>query len=273
MWGPVTATLDWCEANYQFSQYIAEVANTFSNLFSIAVAVYGARRAIKQSLPARYVAGFTGFALVGIGSFAFHATLLYEAQLADELPMIYLASYISFVLLETEPGYGLKSTYSRVLLAMSLLFDGLFTLSYYLYRNPVYHQVVFASLMLATGLRAHYLRTWSEASRRLPDRHKDAFLELFIGGAGLFLLGFLIWNLDNIFCDTLTRWKNIIGWPLAFLLEGHSWWHVLTGSGSYFLLQGVAYRTLCIKDDRHNYQTSRWLGLPLIYRTEKAKAT
>lgn len=86
-WGPVTATLDWCEvsprfavypgshplplscahtlplppwqANYQFSRYIAESANTFSNLFTIALAAFGGFQSLSQGLPSRYLAGWT----------------------------------------------------------------------------------------------------------------------------------------------------------------------------------------------------------------------
>jgi hypothetical protein len=77
-WGPVTATLDWCEvrrsfpsssksylslfhgrqANYQFSHYVAEISNTFSNLFFVCISLYGASLSVKQSLPARYLVGF-----------------------------------------------------------------------------------------------------------------------------------------------------------------------------------------------------------------------
>ena len=45
-------------------------------------------------------------------------------------------------------------------------------------------------------------------------------------GAGMFALGFFVWNMDNIFCDTLTRWKVFIGWPWAFLLEGIFAYHL-----------------------------------------------
>jgi dihydroceramidase len=46
-------------------------------------------------------------AVVGIGSFAFHASLLYEAQLADELPMVLAASYSLFILSDAREGFEL----------------------------------------------------------------------------------------------------------------------------------------------------------------------
>jgi len=78
-WGPVTATLDWCEvrpslqlyyasgirhsfvrfqANYQFSHYVAEISNTFSNIFFVCISLYGARLSSRESLPTRYLVGF-----------------------------------------------------------------------------------------------------------------------------------------------------------------------------------------------------------------------
>ncbi|KAG6889983.1 hypothetical protein C0995_012943 [Termitomyces sp. Mi166 len=237
-YGPVTATLDWCEAshsgspqgvapdihllqaNYQFSYYIAEMANSFSNLFTITLAIYGALAASSQFLPTRYVAGYTGIALVGIGSFAFHATLLFEAQLADELPMIYVGSMSLWFLFDDHPGYGVKSSRSRALIALLVVFDVLFTWSYIVYRNPVYHQVVFASIVFTTTARVTYLLKWSDRTSDIPDRIKSTIGKLFSSGAAMFAFGFLIWNLDNIFCDALTRWKLAVGWPRAFLLEG-----------------------------------------------------
>ena len=46
-----------------------------------------------------------GVAVVGIGSFIFHASLLYEAQLADELPMVLVASYSLFILSDLRKGF------------------------------------------------------------------------------------------------------------------------------------------------------------------------
>lgn len=41
-------------------------------------------------------------------------------------------------------------------------------------------------------------------------------------GSAIFVTGFLIWNLDNIFCSSLRETRFKIGWPVAFLLEGHA---------------------------------------------------
>ncbi|KAH9829475.1 alkaline phytoceramidase [Rhodofomes roseus] len=270
-WGPVTATLDWCEANYQFSNYIAEAANTFSNLFTVSLALLGAYQAYAQSLPPRFFVGQVGFALVGVGSFIFHATLLYEAQLADELPMIYVASYCFAVLFDTTRGFTPRDPLVVPLAVGVMTFNVLFTWSYYINRNPVYHQVVFAGLLAITGLRTVYLLRNPEIAKRVPPPVKAAITRLFGGGAATFAFGFFIWNLDNIFCDTITRWKHALGWPAAFVLEGHSWWHILTATGTYLMLVGNTCKTLCIKDDHRNFSIYSKLGVPYLQRVAGAK--
>lgn len=47
----------------------------------------------------------------------------------------------------------------------------------------------------------------------------------------MFLAGFFIWNVDNIFCRHLTTTKQLILLPWSVVLEGHGWWHILTGLG------------------------------------------
>ncbi|KAI0640039.1 alkaline phytoceramidase [Trametes polyzona] len=270
-WGPVTATLDWCEANYQFSRYIAEAANTFSNLFTVALAAYGAWQSVSEGLPLRYLAGWTGFALVGIGSFIFHATLRFEAQLMDELPMIYVASYCCAMLFDTARGFGLRNSNAPQLAAIFVAFNVLFTWSYYLSRDPVYHQVVFAGIMFTTLFRTLHLLHDDDIAKRLPAGPRAAVTRLFLSGAATFAFGFLVWNLDNIFCSTVTRWKASVGWPTAFVLEGHSWWHILTATGTYLMLVGNSCETLCIKDDHANFAITKFAGIPRLTRVQKAK--
>lgn len=272
IWGPVTATLDWCEANYQFSRYIAEITNTLSNLVPISLAFFGAKKVLDHDLPCKNWAllGQLGFALVGIGSFAFHATLQYTAQLADELPMIYVAAFSCFSLFDTEPGYDFSNPYTRNLLKVLIAFDILFTWTYYLWRNPIYHQVVFAALMLTTGSRVTYLTRISPVhSARVPEKTRESIFQLFWLGGGLFILGFAIWNVDNVFCGPITYAKYMVGWPTAFLLEGHSWWHILTGVGTYLMIQGVTYLGLCVKGDHSCYTIDKTSGIPYVARVER----
>ncbi|KAJ7109897.1 ceramidase [Mycena epipterygia] len=239
--GNTTATIDWCEANYQFSYYVAEMANTFSNLITIAFAAYGCFLSITQYLPYRFIMGYIGIFLVGLGSFWFHATLLFQAQLADELPMIYVTSTTLWLLFDHESGFTFKSTRTRLLTAVTAVFNVLFTWTYYINRNPVYHQVVFGILLFSIAFRIRYLLTRSDVGKRIPADKRYDIAKLFGVGVAQFVFAFILWNLDNIFCDQVTSWKVSLGWPLAFLLEGHSWWHVFTASGTYFKFIGIQY--------------------------------
>ncbi|KJA28533.1 hypothetical protein HYPSUDRAFT_177683 [Hypholoma sublateritium FD-334 SS-4] len=288
IYGPVTATLDWCEINHQFSPYIAEIANSFSNLFTIGISLCGLREANvpNKELPTRYGIGYLGVALVGLGSFFFHATLLFEAQLADELPMIYVGSMSLFLLFDNKPGFGINNSRSQLLLVLLALFDVLFTWSYMIYRNPVYHQLVFGILVITTVIRVMYILKYTDAAERIPPKKKADIANFFTTGAIMFAVGFGVWNLDNIFCGHLTNWKLSLGWPWAFLLEGHSWWHVLTGLGTYYMYIGIQCEsiwlissfmqsyvlylrtseviTLCTKDDPKNYEVQTKWGMPHV---------
>lgn len=268
-WGNVTSTLDWCEANYQFSYHVAEVVNAYSNLLFIGLAMLGMYHIQSQSLPTRYLIAYIGFAIVGIGSFFFHSTLWIEAQLADELPMIYLVGHTLFLLLDKEHGFNLSLKSVRILSIETLLALG-FTWSYCnIIRSPVYHQIVFTALIMANTIQA--TKRYSEMKGKLPPHFKDFIIRNILTGGFLFLFGFLIWNLDNNFCGPLTSWKVAIGWPAAFLLEGHGWWHLLSGLGTYLMFVGLHLITLCVKDDHRGYTTASLFGLPYIKRAASFK--
>jgi hypothetical protein len=163
-WGPVTATLDWCEVRIELyasnvspsrlsgqlpvlslcGRNVQHVLQSFLRVYlsirckfvieaivtcSLSHRICCSSSAATTPLHRADLLRLQGCALVGLGSIFFHATLLYEAQLADELPMIYAASFLLAVLLESEPGFGFKSTYSKFLVAATILFDIVFTAS------------------------------------------------------------------------------------------------------------------------------------------------
>lgn len=74
--------------------------------------------------------------------------------------------------------------------------------------------------MFTNVFRTSYILRFSEAAKTIPDQCRTTIAWLFGTGAVTFAFGFLIWNLDNIFCSKVTQWKHQVGWPAAFLLEG-----------------------------------------------------
>jgi hypothetical protein len=60
-------------ANNTYMKYIVHIHNS---------------QALNRAMPWRVVLSHFGLFTVGLGSAAFHGTLLYEAQLMDELPMV-----------------------------------------------------------------------------------------------------------------------------------------------------------------------------------------
>jgi len=73
--------------------------------------------------------------------------------------------------------------------------------------------------MASGALRTLYL-VHSDISKDVPPVVKKRMGQIFQTGLLTFLIGFAIWNVDNLYCSTLTEWKKAVGWPTAFLLEG-----------------------------------------------------
>uniref|UniRef100_A0A6C0H6K7 Uncharacterized protein n=1 Tax=viral metagenome TaxID=1070528 RepID=A0A6C0H6K7_9ZZZZ len=90
------STVDWCEANYTVTKYVAEFWNSCTGLAIVASAIYWRY----SSFTSNVFSGAFGHCfkhifwyllLVGVGTMLFHGTLLYKYQLLDELPMLLIA--------------------------------------------------------------------------------------------------------------------------------------------------------------------------------------
>uniref|UniRef100_A0A7S2XYD0 Alkaline ceramidase n=1 Tax=Fibrocapsa japonica TaxID=94617 RepID=A0A7S2XYD0_9STRA len=88
-WGPVTATIDWCEENYVWTEYIAEFFNTISNSALVILGIYGIYQNFRQRHDNSLLAAWLSMIAVGVGSAAFHCTLRYVEQQCDETPMVW----------------------------------------------------------------------------------------------------------------------------------------------------------------------------------------
>ena len=164
-------------------------------------------------------------------------------QLVDELSMIYTTCLMIYACFSYS-----RSTAFRIILAIALVALSLFITLYYHYlQDPAFHQNVYALLTtivvlrtiftmehtLRPSLRRHKLQKVSpnlaekETQAQLDHRDKAILKDMWVlVGFGLimFLGGFGIWSLDNMYCSRLRSWRREIGLPWGLLLEGHGWW-------------------------------------------------
>lgn len=105
-------------------------------------------------------------------------------------------------------------------------------------------------------------------------RDKKIIIEMWqmVGfGLSVFLGGFAIWGLDQKFCSNLRSWRHAIGLPWGIFLEGHAWWHLMTGIGSYYYIVWTIWLRICLGEGQDSYKLN-WKHLwsiPTVVPIEK----
>ncbi|KKA30530.1 hypothetical protein TD95_003362, partial [Thielaviopsis punctulata] len=249
---------------------------TISNAIFVYLGIYGLRSCMRNGHSAMYACSFVGYMIVGLTSILFHMTMKckYPAilltfcidpfQLADELSMVYATSIMSFVTF----AYG-QDTGTRIVTFLVLLFFVVFVTAWYVvYKNPIFHQVAFGVLMAATVFRAAYATGWELRPALQARNPKDCerimkeLRNLVVYGVGVFVLGFAIWNLDNIHCENLRHARHIIQLPWGVVLEGHSWWHIFTGLAYCEIVWGIWLRR-CLQAEENEYEV-QWKYIMMV---------
>ncbi|KAJ5454319.1 uncharacterized protein N7458_005275 [Penicillium daleae] len=283
-WSPVTSTLNWCEEDYYATVYSAEIVNALTNLLFMWLGIKGIISCRRNGHDQIFTVAFLGYLVVGTD----------PMQLVDELSMIYttcLMAYASF-------SYS-RSTGIRVFLAISLLSLAVFITLYYHYlQDPVFHQIAYALLTTVVVLRSvHTMETtlrprWRHSREEdrlerqkkglpVPTKERQHFENerdrktiktmwfMVAYGLSMFIGGFFIWNLDNQFCSQIRVLRRKVGLPWGIFLEGHGWWHIMTGVGAYlYIIWGIWLRH-CLngrQDDFHLRWAHFW-HIPEIIRT------
>jgi dihydroceramidase len=169
--------------------------------------------------------------------------------LLDELPMIYASCQALYcILAEGKPTGGKRDK------AVCTTFPILVTVVYLAYPNPLFHQAAFAFLHIFMVYRTYFLlkrlppKRQSIKGGKVNTLRRDAD-RLLVEGLGLTAFAFAIWNMDNIFCDGITKWRKDERVPywLGVLSQGHAWWHILSALGINRSVTGVigVYRISC----------------------------
>jgi dihydroceramidase len=225
-WGVPTSTVDWCEANYAHSHYVAEWFNTTTSLAMGGVGLAGIllhRRVLER----RFLFAFGLLILVGLGSIAFHGTLEFGLQMLDELPMLYLVTLIVWILLENRPERRHGNWLPAVLIGYCASLTVLYSLSRGKVEFFLYHST-FGSLELFALVSSWWLQ------RQVDDR---AVKRAFRLGIAAYLFAIAIWFVDLKHCSFESVTLPSLGIPNPQL---HAWWHVLVSLGFYLLLLVIA---------------------------------
>ncbi|MEZ4265532.1 MAG: ceramidase [Myxococcota bacterium] len=223
-WGAVTSTVDWCEPNYVYSAYVAEWFNTLSCFPMLLIGFAG--WVLHSTLELRVRLAFVSIAIIGAGSIAFHGTLKASSQALDELPMLWSALIVLFILLEKGP----TRRYGAKLPALLFGLAALVTAGYALldgYARFALFITSFAGaeiLCFSLGLPIY---------RRIHDRR---FRLAFRVGVTLHVLALSGWMVDTHACEFVSHLPG--GLPNPQL---HAWWHVLISSGIYVLYVVLAF--------------------------------
>lgn len=224
-WGNRTATIDWCEKNYEVTYYIAEFWNTVTNLIMILLPLWGIREIFKQNLDRRFICSYLFLMVVGFGSWSFHMTLLYSMQLMDELPMVWGACYLFYSLYESHL-FGrvkndVKIQYAKI---TSIGFAIMFTVLYLIWPIPLFHNLVYGILISSS----YYLEV-----QLIADTKCKTCKNLCIASFLTCAFAFFLWNIDRHFCSRLTYLRESLPTSAMPLTQLHGWWHLLVGYGVY----------------------------------------
>lgn len=167
--------------------------------------------------------------------------------------------------------HGRSLRYSVVVGALLSSVAGGVSVYYHYLQDPTFHQNVFALLTAGVLFRSFYMM--ERYVRPADAASVNRMWKLVGSGVGVFLGGFVLWNLDNAFCGSLRSWRRSVGMPWGWLAEGHGWWHLLTGVGAYFQLQYGVWLRYCL-DGRQREFALAWpsiVGFPDVVKVEEAK--
>ncbi|CCG80603.1 Putative uncharacterized protein [Taphrina deformans PYCC 5710] len=235
-WGPVTASINWCEEDYVVTKYIAEFCNTTTNAVFVILAAIAIRNAIRYHYERRILLTSFGFMLVGVGKF----------QLLDELPMIYTTLIMFWGIFDQ----GLTRKSSIALGGVTVAMGVGITWYYLVNKNPVFHEVAYG-LITASVL----FKSWHLTATQVKDPVAKADMKYCtITGSVTFLTGFALWGVDRAVCSDLTRARHFMGIPWGFILELHGWWHLLTGTGVALFIIFLTHLRLHLTDRQDDFE-------------------
>jgi len=235
--------VDWCEVNYVWSYYIAEFFNTITSLPAAVLALNSMYLTYKYGYGKRFFVVNLMIVMVGLGSAAFHGTLLYTGQILDELPMVYASLSLLYATLEMEADKKPVYKYSASgLTAFAMVFTGV-----YLYLPDFFIFFVVAYILCILTLVYHVFKICQKPTAL---RHQKLFA---LGATASYIGGWLFfWIPEVLFCEKLQAFNF------------HAMWHATSTFGAFFFVIFAVYERERARGRRPQICYNTFAGVSLL---------
>ena len=244
-WGEITSSVDFCEANFEFSPYCAEPANAVSSLVLTILGLAGLLGAKRNEVhinagsrwhDCAFAAMYGTLAIIGLGSVALHTTLSSWGQALDEVPMLLLAIFILATLLELPASEGGLArprlpAYTVVACVVTVLVYTTFRAFYMAFL------ICYISCVVVIVLRMGSLAL-RPRKKEGKESIRVAFIRpFFLGGVLSYICcGSFAWFTDFLLCDAISRRLGLFLGTAVL----HPLWHVGAGVGTFLAIQVLA---------------------------------
>lgn len=221
-WGVPTAVHQFCEPKYASSAYFAEFYNSLSSLIYVMVAAYALTRPeIRQDAMVALSAVLVG--VIGLGSIAFHGTMLFEYELCDEVPMLL---FIAVALCNKIGAHPLLVGRVNALVFAAAVVAATAALTFIYIQFQVY-EVFVAGFTLLVILDTVLALTWTSKQEVTNFARNLSIACIVIGKSA--------WEVEVRACAAYGQ-----VWRL------HVFWHILSAASLYYgLLADMAARVDC----------------------------
>jgi len=206
-------------------------------------AFYSLYLAYKYGYDRRFVVMNILLSFVGLGSAAFHGTLLYTGQIMDELPMVYSSLSFLYAMFEMESKDNPIHKYlAHMLLAYSVVFTVVY---FYLPSFFIFFVLSFIGLVLLIAYRCFLV---FKNPSTIYQQKVLVVLAIcgYIGGWLFF------WVPEVAFCEHIR--------PLNF----HAWWHVTSTLGAFSLVLFTIFQRELHKGRKPELNYNTIFGVPLL---------
>jgi dihydroceramidase len=278
----LSSSINFCEADFTDSKYMAEPANAMSSLVTFCplalLGLFGPTAnqwsVMKNKSNRRFLLAYISLFLIGAGSFWLHAVLTAEAQAGDELPMLWYVAIMGFIamdsILDRQIDAEVQNNHDskRGWLAFSCAVSAMFATGTYVSNREDFaiFYIMFStySVMILAGIITLSFSSIKQYSAGDEESFRgNVLLPLLNSSLWWYILASATWVFEMLYCDVATkdrRWGEIAHW--LWNRGVHPLWHCSIALVAFLLVQ-ILY---AVRGFQHGLGEAhlKWYGAPYV---------